>query len=47
MIDTTLPPPAENVTPFGHFGNWLPLLLSLLLVIGAIALSRTERYRGT
>jgi apolipoprotein N-acyltransferase len=47
LIDTTLPPPAENVTPFGHFGNWLPLLLSLLLVIGAIALSRTERYRAT
>jgi len=47
VIDTTLPPPAKNVTPFGHFGNFIPLLLALALVIGAIALSRTERYRGT
>ena len=47
VIDTTLPPPADNVTPFGRFGNWIPLLLGLMLIIGGIALSRTERYRGT
>ena len=47
VIDTTLPPAATNTTPFAKFGNWIPLLLGLLLVLGAIALSRTERYRGT
>lgn len=47
VIDTTLPPRADNITPFGKFGNWIPLLLALALVIGGIALSRTERYRGT
>ena len=47
VIDTVLPPPATNVTPFGRFGNWIPLLLALALVIGGIALSRGERYRGT
>jgi apolipoprotein N-acyltransferase len=47
VIDAALPPRAINVTPFGRFGNWIPLLLGLALVIGGIALSRTERYRGT
>ena len=47
VIDTTLPPAATNVTPFGKFGNLISLLLALALVIGGIALSRTERYRGT
>jgi apolipoprotein N-acyltransferase len=47
VIDTTLPPPAANVTPFGQFGNLIPLLLALALIIGGIVLSRTERYRGT
>ena len=47
VIDTTLPPRADNVTLFGHLGNWIPLLLGLMLIIGGIALSRTERYRGT
>ncbi len=47
VIDTTLPPRAVNLTPFGKFGNLIPLLLALALIIVGIALSRTERYRGT
>ncbi|MEJ7777695.1 MAG: apolipoprotein N-acyltransferase [Sphingomicrobium sp.] len=47
VIDTTLPPAATNLTPFGKFGNLIALLLGLALLIGGIALSRAERYRGT
>ena len=38
VVDGVLPPPSERVTPFGRAGNWIPLILALLLLIGAMAL---------
>ena len=47
VIDGTLPPASDRVTPFGRAGNWIPLLLALLMLIGAIALPKDGRYRQT
>ena len=44
VIDAVLPPLARP-TLFARFGNMIPLLLALALLIAAIALSRAERYR--
>ncbi|WP_395622561.1 apolipoprotein N-acyltransferase [Sphingomonas daechungensis] len=44
-FDGTLPPPAAKPTLFARFGNVLPLGIGFLLVIAAIALGRTGRYR--
>jgi len=47
VIDGVLPPAADAVTPFGRAGNWIPLLLALVMLIAAIALPKGERYRRT
>lgn len=47
VIDDVIPPASAGPTPFARFGNIVPLLLSLLLIAGAIALGRSERYRRT
>ena len=43
VIDATLPLPATSPTPFGRFGNLIPLLLGFALLIGGIAMGRTRR----
>jgi apolipoprotein N-acyltransferase len=45
VIDGYLPPKSPQPTLFARFGNALPLLLSALLLIGAIALAGGWRYR--
>ena len=50
VIDGELPPPAVVPTPFARFGNLIPLLLALAMIIaavahGPIALGGTRRYR--
>lgn len=47
VIDGYLPAAASRPTLFAHFGNAVPLLLSFLLLVGAIALTRGGRYRRT
>jgi apolipoprotein N-acyltransferase len=47
VIDAFLPPPATSPTPFARFGNAIPLLLGIFLLIGAIALAGGWRYRRT
>ena len=47
VIDAYLPAAAGQPTPFGHFGNAIPLLLGAVLMIAAIALARRRRYRHT
>ena len=37
------PPPANPPTPFARFGNIIPLLLALLLIVGGIVLGRRRR----
>ena len=44
-FDAALPLPTAKPTPFARFGNVIPLLLGFALVILAIALGRTGRYR--
>jgi len=46
VIDAVLPPPAASLTPFARFGNIIPLALGFLLIIAAIALGRSRRYRA-
>ena len=36
-------PPRREITPFGRFGNLIPLLLAFALLIGSIAMGRTRR----
>src|SRR3954453_15279759 len=43
VIDAVLPPAANSPPPFARFGNSIPLLLALLLIIGAIVLGRRRR----
>ena len=45
VIDAFLPLPRQP-TLFARFGNLIPLTLGFLLLIGAIALGRTHRYRA-
>ena len=45
FFDASLPQPAARLTLFARFGNVIPLLLGFALVIAAIALGRTGRYR--
>ncbi len=45
VIDAALPPPALSPTPFARAGNIIPLLLALALLIAAIALGASGRYR--
>jgi apolipoprotein N-acyltransferase len=47
VIDGVLPPAADAITPFGRAGNWIPLLLALAMLVGAIALPKGDRYRRT
>jgi len=47
VIDADLPPAAIAPPPFARAGNWIPLLLALLMMIAAIALPKGERYRRT
>ncbi|MEO6256594.1 MAG: apolipoprotein N-acyltransferase [Sphingomicrobium sp.] len=47
VIDSVLPPPAIATPLFGRFGNIIPLLLALALMIAAIALPTGQRYRRT
>ncbi len=52
VIDGMLPPASDRVTPFGRAGNWIPLILGLMLLIGAIvfrgiALRGDDRYPRT
>jgi apolipoprotein N-acyltransferase len=44
FIDAGLPMPRAP-TPFARFGNIIPLILGFLLLVAAIALSRSRRYR--
>jgi apolipoprotein N-acyltransferase len=49
-IDAVLPPAANAPPPFARFGNLIPLLLALAMVIaavahGPIALGGARRYR--
>ncbi len=43
IIWADLPRPAASPSPFARFGNAIPLLLSLLLLVSAIALRRVRR----
>jgi apolipoprotein N-acyltransferase len=45
VIDAELPPAADQPTLFARFGNLIPLLLAIELVIAAIALGPVGRYR--
>ena len=45
VIDTVLPPAATRAPPFALFGNIIPLILGLALIILAIAMERRHRYR--
>jgi apolipoprotein N-acyltransferase len=45
VIDTVLPPPSASPTLFARYGNWIPLLIAAGLLILAIALGRSRRYR--
>jgi len=45
VIDGFIPAASPRLTLFGRFGNAVPLLLALLLLIGAIALAGGWRYR--
>ena len=47
VIDGVLPPPSATLTPFSLAGNLIPLLIGFALIIAAIALPKTERYRRT
>ena len=47
VIDAYLPPPAPKPTLFARYGNAVPLLLSALLLLAAIALRWGWRYRRT
>ncbi len=47
VIDAYLPPAAPQPTLFARLGNLIPVLLSALLLIGAIALAGGWRYRRT
>jgi apolipoprotein N-acyltransferase len=47
VIDEALPPPADSPSPFARLGNAIPLVLAVLLLIGAIALAGGWRYRRT
>ena len=42
-INAVIPPAAPTATPFARFGNIIPVLLGLLLVIGGIVLGSRER----
>ena len=44
IIDAQLPPPTAP-TIFARFGNVIPLMLGFVLIIAAIALGRSRRYR--
>jgi apolipoprotein N-acyltransferase len=44
IIDAQLPPPTPP-TIFARFGNVIPLMLGFALIIAAIALGRSRRYR--
>ncbi|MEO7654229.1 MAG: apolipoprotein N-acyltransferase, partial [Sphingomicrobium sp.] len=43
VIDTIIPPAAPAATPFSRFGNFIPVLLGLLLIAGGIVLGRRRR----
>lgn len=43
VIDAIIPPAAPTATPFARFGNVIPVLMGLLLVIGGIVLGRRRR----
>jgi apolipoprotein N-acyltransferase len=45
VIDAYLPSAAPQPTVFARFGNAIPMLLAMLLIIGAIALAGGWRYR--
>ena len=47
VIDGYLPAAAIKPTPFGRFGNSIPLLLAAAMLIVAIALTGARRYRRT
>ena len=47
VIDAPLPPRANSPPPFARFGNAIPLILGFALIIAAIALGRSRRYRRT
>ncbi|MFC7537317.1 apolipoprotein N-acyltransferase [Sphingomonas sp. GCM10030256] len=46
VIDSTLPPPADP-TLFSRTGNWLPMLLAVLLLLSAVVVDGQRRYRRT
>ncbi|MFL6758817.1 apolipoprotein N-acyltransferase [Sphingomonas sp.] len=43
VIDAVLPPAANSPPPFARFGNVIPLLLGLALIVGGIVLGRRRR----
>jgi apolipoprotein N-acyltransferase len=45
VIDTALPSPSTEPTPFAQLGNWLPIALAFGLLIIAIVLDARRRYR--
>ncbi|MEP7315447.1 MAG: apolipoprotein N-acyltransferase [Sphingomicrobium sp.] len=47
IIWSVLPRPAASVGPFARHGNAIPLFLGAILLVVAIALGRSRRYRTT
>jgi apolipoprotein N-acyltransferase len=47
VIDSAIPQAAVEPTIFARLGNFIPLLIGFALVIAAIALGRSRRYRNT
>jgi apolipoprotein N-acyltransferase len=47
VIDSVIPQAALEPTFFARFGNLIPLLIAFALVIAAIALGTSRRYRNT
>ncbi len=47
VIETDLPRPLAQLSPFARLGNLIPILLGFGMLFAAIALGRRPRYSGT
>jgi hypothetical protein len=43
VIDAVLPPAANQPTLFARWGNFIPILLALMLIAGGIVLGKRRR----